>query len=392
LARGDVIEGKGWGNQRAKDNDRKFHVALACAGGHAAELRLLSSCASFKYERTTKVAVLEDLLSKLVAHAADHPNCLQFVRNLPPPTDSAGPSAADLASAALEPKRPRASDALSHIMYVAQLRQRSSKALATTSRLQEEMREVERKLDNELGPLRSACQAAELELKSLEEELKALHPAARKQQRLDPQPMQPPDDVAEGGPSAIGQQSSAWSLREFRRQESMHRTRSSQQLSDAVVMPPAEQRLRGADGPFRHSRWGLVGNVQYWAEGSSEYAAHLLMELISRLELTDRMRDLLGDKEAARAAETDRFIVNRLVEASDEKMIVNSSELRAVGFELAQQQVAGRSTPLQSVGQRRQSTVACGARVLREQRVDPSLKYRLDADEDARIRARCENS
>jgi hypothetical protein len=53
--------------------------------------------------------------------------------------------------------------------------------------------------------------------------------------------------------------------------------------------------------------------LQYWAEGSSEYAAHLLMELISRLKLSDRMRDLLGDKEKARAAETDTYMVDRLV-------------------------------------------------------------------------------
>ena len=38
------------------------------------------------------------------------------------------------------------------------------------------------------------------------------------------------------------------------------------------------------------------------------------MELISRLKLSDRMRDLLGDKEKARAAETDTYIVDRLVQ------------------------------------------------------------------------------
>ena len=627
LARGDVIEGKGWGNQRAKDNDRKFHVTLACARGHAAELRLLSSCASFKCARTTKVAVLKDLLSKLDAHAAASPDCLQFVRELLPPADSAGPSAADSASAAGEPKRLRASDAGSYLMDVARLRQKLSEASKTALRLQEEMCEFERGVQEKLGPLRRACAMAELELKSLEEELKTLQSSARKQPRLDPQSMQamqPLVDAVESGPSAAEQPWSIWSQKEWRRQESMHSKRSSQQLSDAVAMPPAERRLRGADGPLSHSRWGLVGNVQYWAEGSSECAAHLLMELISRLGLTDRMRDLLGNKAAARAAQTDTFIVNRLVEAltvlkecrseeqrreylialtarhshskinemvvfyideavmnerfpavepvydtlagisssysfmlltgegrvaqrrwscwceecnlafhtqscergvhriegcarqhltsfaagritctqaagianarerakelwrkelrpklapgkfaavqarelwsteerahlrpghfwvlelgdagggtpiiksfeqretfegirfdpgesaivvkrwlnrtaddavgltfvewqetSDEKMIVNSSELRAVGFELTQQRVGGRSTPLQSVGQRRQSIVARGARVLREQRVDPSLKYRLDADEDARIRARCENS
>ena len=79
-------------------------------------------------------------------------------------------------------------------------------------------------------------------------------------------------------------------------------------------------------------------------------------------------------------------------EASDEKMIVNSSELRAVGVELAVEQRAC----LQSVGQRRRQSTAArgggGARVLDERRVAPSLRYRLDAEEDARIRACCDNS
>ena len=79
-------------------------------------------------------------------------------------------------------------------------------------------------------------------------------------------------------------------------------------------------------------------------------------------------------------------------EASDEKMIVNSIELRAVGFALAVEQRAC----LLSVGQRRRQPTAArgggGARVLDERRVDPSLRYRLDAEEDARIRACCDNS
>ena len=317
LARGKVIKAPGWGEQRATDNERKFRVHLACAGVRGQARLMLASCASLNLARVTKVAVLTDLLSKLDAHAADHPNCLQHVRALSPPADSAGPSASDSAPAATESKRLRAPDALSHIMNMQRLRQKFAVARNTASRLQEEMCEFERGVEEKLGPLRRACAEAERELKSLEEELKEHE---HKQRRLDPQPMQQqpmqlPDDAPESGPSETEQPWwSTWSMREFRRQESMYLTRSSQPLSDKVPIPPHDLRRRGQEGPMDHPRRGLVGALRYWAECSTEYAAHLLAELTHRLELTDRVRDLLGDEEKARAAATDTYIVDRLVD------------------------------------------------------------------------------
>ena len=39
------------------------------------------------------------------------------------------------------------------------------------------------------------------------------------------------------------------------------------------------------DGPLDHERHGLIGSLQYWAEGSEADAAKLLISLIKRLEL-----------------------------------------------------------------------------------------------------------
>jgi hypothetical protein len=76
-------------------------------------------------------------------------------------------------------------------------------------------------------------------------------------------------------------------------------------------------------------------------------------------------------------------------EADQDVMIVNSSELRAVGFTLEQI----RDQSQQPAGARRPSagTRGAGAR-LAQQRVDPSLKYRLSSTDDAVIRARCDGS
>lgn len=305
IAHHDLVVGvvsftKAWEEARGTDNLRKCQVSVPCSEHCSSWARVLSSSASAFKARLTKVAVLADLLAKLDVHAnAEKSTCVTFVqaRRL---ASSAGAAIAGPASIAEERKRPN--DACSRLMQVARLRQDLAKATATASSVHAKMQAIERRLLEELEPLRLTLEQTELKVKLIQDELTAVAPS-KQRRRAEPQPLQPPDEPQQLGPSAIVQPWSLWPLSEFRRQQSMHHTRMSLQLSDAVAMPLAERRLRGADGPLSHSRWGLVGALQYWAAGSTEYAAHLAMELISRLELTDRMRDLLGDKEKkARAA------------------------------------------------------------------------------------------
>jgi hypothetical protein len=72
-------------------------------------------------------------------------------------------------------------------MRVAQLRQKLCKAHEIASSLQEQMRAIERRLEDELSPLRLSWERTKVDLKRIEEELNELKAAPSKQQRLEPQ-------------------------------------------------------------------------------------------------------------------------------------------------------------------------------------------------------------
>ena len=48
---------------------------------------------------------------------------------------------------------------------------------------------------------------------------------------------------------------------------------------------PSDRRPRGQYGPLDHWRYGLVGAVQYWADGSKADAAKIIYNVINELEL-----------------------------------------------------------------------------------------------------------
>lgn len=68
-----------------------------------------------------------------------------------------------------------------------------------------------------------------------------------------------------------------WSHKEFKRQEAMIAARRDVELKkDAPARLPLEMPRGERDGPLDHERLGLVGSLQYWAEGSHTDAAKLV--------------------------------------------------------------------------------------------------------------------
>ena len=72
----------------------------------------------------------------------------------------------------------------------------------------------------------------------------------------------------------------------WRQEEGRIYNRRRQELSRDAPARPAKKKPRGErDGPFNHWRHGLVGAVQYWANGSKAEAAELIFSLIEQFEL-----------------------------------------------------------------------------------------------------------
>ena len=309
-----VSETRQWGVANASDNDRKIFAVLkhtdACRGQ-----TILQSCASVKQERLTKAKALAELLSKVDARMAHVGSVAALQHTAQQGVEASGASVAASASDTAQPER--GPNLFSHIMMVAALRERIARANNSVRALCNKINEIECKFQNELLPLQDMRAKVEAELKSLADELEEMTKQSRpgKQQRLDQQ-AQPSDDAGMGSTSVTQQLPFVnWLRREWLRQETMKLSASQEPLSESVAMPPAEKRRRGEEGPLDHWRWGLVGLVKYWAEGSSDYAVHLLLELSLRLGLTDRMRARLCDTEKEHSAKTDTYIVDRFVEA-----------------------------------------------------------------------------
>lgn len=79
----------------------------------------------------------------------------------------------------------------------------------------------------------------------------------------------------------------------WRQQEGYAYSRRRTELSAEQPARPAEKRPRGeADGPLTHWRYGLVGALQYWSNGSKTEAAQHLAALAKRLDLKASRRPL----------------------------------------------------------------------------------------------------
>ena len=71
---------------------------------------------------------------------------------------------------------------------------------------------------------------------------------------------------------------------------------------------------KGRHGWRHNSRHGLAGAVRYWADGSRTNVISMILGLIDEFDVADAIRAKLFRK-ASRQAETDRMIVDRIVEA-----------------------------------------------------------------------------
>lgn len=94
-----------------------------------------------------------------------------------------------------------------------------------------------------------------------------------------------------------------WSSREYanystvqywRQEEGRIYHQRRRTLSDGIPGRLSKEMPRGnRDGPLDHWRCGLVGAIQYWAQGSNEDAATVVLAAIKRLGLEERIRERL---------------------------------------------------------------------------------------------------
>ena len=82
----------------------------------------------------------------------------------------------------------------------------------------------------------------------------------------------------------------SWDLETWRRLESWaHNRRQTELTHDQPLDQPARGPLRGVrEGPLDHERRGLIGTIQDWACGSRHEAAHLIAQVVQRLDLKVR--------------------------------------------------------------------------------------------------------
>jgi len=105
----------------------------------------------------------------------------------------------------------------------------------------------------------------------------------------------------------------AWSLVTFKKMEGEIGKKRRVPVRAGTEAPKPR---KGRFGAMHHDRMGLVGALQYWARGSKSNAECLVLKLIRHFDVGDAVRAELFQK-VRREAETDKVIVDRLVEALD---------------------------------------------------------------------------
>ena len=105
----------------------------------------------------------------------------------------------------------------------------------------------------------------------------------------------------------------AWSLVTFKKMEGEVGKKRRVPVRAGTEAPKPR---KGRFGAMHHDRMGLVGALQYWARGSKSNAECLVLKLIRHFDVGDAVRAELFQK-VRREAETDKVIVDRLVEALD---------------------------------------------------------------------------
>jgi hypothetical protein len=115
---------------------------------------------------------------------------------------------------------------------------------------------------------------------------------------------------------SVSQPWNVWDLGTWRRQEQMAATRRAVALSVTIPRRPASARPRGIHGALEHPRHGLMGCIQYWAQGSLKDAIDIVLSLNNCLGVQDTIRDKLAGA-LLEARRTDQYIVDRFCEALD---------------------------------------------------------------------------
>ena len=100
----------------------------------------------------------------------------------------------------------------------------------------------------------------------------------------------------------------------FARAERQTQERRKKLINNSAMAPQVPKPRKGRHGWRHNSRLGLIGAVRYWANGSRNNVVHMLLGLIDEFDVKDAIRAKLF-RQASRQAETDRLIVDRLVEA-----------------------------------------------------------------------------
>ena len=103
-----------------------------------------------------------------------------------------------------------------------------------------------------------------------------------------------------------------WTDKKFADAEANTQKRRAKKIDGSASAKPR----KGKHGWRHNSRQGLVGAVQYWADGSRTNVVHMLLGLIQEFGVAEDIRGKLFQK-SRREAETDRIIVDRLVDALD---------------------------------------------------------------------------
>lgn len=93
-------------------------------------------------------------------------------------------------------------------------------------------------------------------------------------------------EVEDAPPKKTNNYWDEWSLKKWRELERKNADARAVRLSShAAARMPSKMPRGEDDGPLTHQRHGLIGAVQYWAEGSAEDAAKIVSNLIKRLGL-----------------------------------------------------------------------------------------------------------
>jgi len=107
-----------------------------------------------------------------------------------------------------------------------------------------------------------------------------------------------------------------WDLKKFEVAEERVKEKRSRPVNNSPNAPTVGKPKNGKHG-WRHSkRMGLAGAVRYWANGSRRNVVSMLLGLIQEFDVANDVRKRLFQK-SQRQAETDTYIVDRLVVALD---------------------------------------------------------------------------